>query len=125
MVESIAFHLKKLLEVHVQFSGEGIELGTKLAKAVVEGSPLFEGFNNGEELLVIDVVVDLHEDHQAGVKGNKPELVTTRVHLQEYTSNGVDKTQVVSKGVLMISLAQLYGLVVSAPSGLPGVPSKG
>ncbi|KAG6882681.1 hypothetical protein C0993_009598, partial [Termitomyces sp. T159_Od127] len=35
-----------------------------------------------------------------------------------------DKTQVVSKGVLMISLALPYGLVVSAPYGLPGAPSK-
>ncbi|KAG6867320.1 hypothetical protein C0993_004540 [Termitomyces sp. T159_Od127] len=40
-------------------------------------------------------------------------------------SQAVDKIQIVSKGVLMILLAQLCGLVVSVPSGIPGVPSKG
>ncbi|KAG6884118.1 hypothetical protein C0993_001306 [Termitomyces sp. T159_Od127] len=48
-----------------------------------------QGFDDGEELLVVDVVVELHGDHQAGVEGNELELVTARVHLQEYTGDGV------------------------------------
>ncbi|KAG6899729.1 hypothetical protein C0993_007459 [Termitomyces sp. T159_Od127] len=57
--------------------------------ALEVGSPLLEGFDNGEELLVIDVIVELHRDHQAGVESNGPELITTRVLLQEYISDGV------------------------------------
>ncbi|KAG6893166.1 hypothetical protein C0993_001864, partial [Termitomyces sp. T159_Od127] len=57
--------------------------------ALKVGSPLLEGFNNGKELLVVDVIVELDRDHQVGVESNRPELVTTGVHLQEYTGNGV------------------------------------
>ncbi|KAG6863667.1 hypothetical protein C0993_010690 [Termitomyces sp. T159_Od127] len=53
------------------------------------GPPLLEGFNNGKELFVVDVIVELHRDHQADVEGNGLKLVTARVHLQEYTSNGI------------------------------------
>ncbi|KAG6867762.1 hypothetical protein C0993_011451 [Termitomyces sp. T159_Od127] len=57
--------------------------------ALKVGPPLLEGFDNGEELLVVDVVVELHGDHQAGVESNGPELVIAGVLLQEYTGNGV------------------------------------
>ncbi|KAG6858359.1 hypothetical protein C0993_005918, partial [Termitomyces sp. T159_Od127] len=57
--------------------------------ALKVGPPLLEGFNNGEELLVIDVVVELHRDHGVGVESNGPELVTAGALLREYTSDGV------------------------------------
>ncbi|KAG6883932.1 hypothetical protein C0993_002736 [Termitomyces sp. T159_Od127] len=53
------------------------------------GLPLLEGFDNGKELFVVDVVVELHRDHQAGVEGNGLELITAKVYLQDYTSDGI------------------------------------
>ncbi|KAG6869857.1 hypothetical protein C0993_005800, partial [Termitomyces sp. T159_Od127] len=32
---------------------------------------------------------ELHRDHRASVEGNGLELITAKVHLQEYTSNGI------------------------------------
>ncbi|KAG6877203.1 hypothetical protein C0993_009442 [Termitomyces sp. T159_Od127] len=57
--------------------------------ALKVGLLLLEGFNDGKELLVIDVVVELCRNHQAGVESNGSELITAGVLLQEYTSNGV------------------------------------
>ncbi|KAG6894049.1 hypothetical protein C0992_007693, partial [Termitomyces sp. T32_za158] len=34
------------------------------------GAPLLKGFNNGEELLVVDVIVEFCTDHRPGVEGN-------------------------------------------------------
>ncbi|KAG6899325.1 hypothetical protein C0993_011202 [Termitomyces sp. T159_Od127] len=133
MVKRVALCLKQFLGVHVQSPGEGVRLGTKLARAVVDGEVvlgkdfgpaglaaaellgfgevlqvvvvqvdldavqsalevgllLLEGFDNGKELLVIDVVVELCGNHRVGVESNRPELVTAGVLLREYTSNGV------------------------------------
>ncbi|KAG6883381.1 hypothetical protein C0993_006484 [Termitomyces sp. T159_Od127] len=107
MVKCVALCLKQLLGVHIRSLGEGVGLGTKSARVVVDGevvlgkdfgpmhlaaaellghgeilqvvvvrvdldlmqgafevgSPLLEGFNNSKELLVVDVVVELHGDH--------------------------------------------------------------
>ncbi|KAG6867219.1 hypothetical protein C0993_005547 [Termitomyces sp. T159_Od127] len=57
--------------------------------ALEVGPPLLEGFDNGKELFVMDVIIELHGDHRVGVEGDEPELTTTGVHLQEYTGDGV------------------------------------
>ncbi|KAG6899368.1 hypothetical protein C0993_010854 [Termitomyces sp. T159_Od127] len=121
MVKCVALRLKRLLGAHVWSLDEGVGLGTKSARAVVDGLAaaellghsevlqvvvvqvdldpmqgalkvgllLLEGFDNGEELLVVNVVVELHRDHQAGVESNGLELITAGVLLQKYTSDGI------------------------------------
>ncbi|KAG6876283.1 hypothetical protein C0993_004460 [Termitomyces sp. T159_Od127] len=67
-----------------------VQVDLNLMQGALEVSPLlFEGFDNGEELFVINAIVELYGDHQVGVEGNGLELVTTEVHLEEYTGNGI------------------------------------
>ncbi|KAG5717163.1 hypothetical protein E4T56_gene10095 [Termitomyces sp. T112] len=68
--------------------GVGVDLNTMWGSFKV-GSPLPEDFNNGEELLVIDIVVELHGDHQTDAKGNRAKVLSARVHLGEYANDGV------------------------------------
>ncbi|KAG5334843.1 hypothetical protein C0989_002802 [Termitomyces sp. Mn162] len=53
------------------------------------GPLLLEGFDNGKKFFIIDVVVELCGDHQLGVKGNRSEILSTAVHLGEYSSYGI------------------------------------
>ncbi|KAG5334172.1 hypothetical protein C0989_004195 [Termitomyces sp. Mn162] len=51
--------------------------------------PLSEGFDNGKEFFVVDVVVELCGDNQMGVEGNGVEILAAGVHLEEDAGNGI------------------------------------
>ncbi|KAG5348403.1 hypothetical protein C0989_010601 [Termitomyces sp. Mn162] len=53
------------------------------------GPPLMEGFDDHEEFLVVDVIVELHRDHQMGVEGDGAEILPSGVRLGEYSGHGV------------------------------------
>ncbi|KAG6879020.1 hypothetical protein C0992_005847, partial [Termitomyces sp. T32_za158] len=116
IVEGVMLGLKSLLGVNIESPGQGIRLGSQSSWAVVDGEvcgevlevvvvrvnldsvpgsfevgvPLLKGFDNCKEFLVIDVVVEFCIDHRLDVEGNRAEgTVIVRVHLQEYTSDGV------------------------------------
>ncbi|KAG6875474.1 hypothetical protein C0992_003712 [Termitomyces sp. T32_za158] len=97
MVESITLSFEGLLGVDIGSPGQGVRLCSKPSWAVVDGEivfgenlgltslataelfshgsfkvgvPLLEGFDDGEEFLVIDVVVEFCVNHRLGVEGN-------------------------------------------------------